>query len=360
MASGEEYLEDVPLKASPVAADSFYLRDSEDSDLTARATITSLITLLAATFSSRANNLSDLTNAATARTNLSLGTAALLNLSSNLQSINDAQATRLANLNQDLTTTSDAQFNDLGLLGGLTVGGNITVTGTVDGTDVSLYQNLTAAEISQIENINTTVITGPNWTRLSNLDQDVDTASSVSFNGISTTTSANIGTSASIGTNLDVTGTAAFDGHALVLAYKSSTTANLTGDGTSYTVIYDSEVVDVGSDFNTTTGVFTAPTTGKYQVNARVKFDTVAAGHTFGIMTINTSNRTYVEDIPNPANSRNSSNDFTYNMSQIVDMDASDTLSISVNIFNSTKTIGITGHATQNPTAISIYLLTRT
>lgn len=48
------------------------------------------------------------------------------------------------------------------------------------------------------------------------------------------------------------------------LAYVSTTIANITGDATTYTIIFDTETSDQGNDFNLGTSVFTAPVTGKY------------------------------------------------------------------------------------------------
>lgn len=48
-------------------------------------------------------------------------------------------------------------------------------------------------------------------------------------------------------------------------AYVASTITNVTGNSTVYTIVYDSERFDYGSNFNTTTGIFTAPVTGIYR-----------------------------------------------------------------------------------------------
>lgn len=47
-------------------------------------------------------------------------------------------------------------------------------------------------------------------------------------------------------------------------AYPSGNITDVTGDGTTYTIIWNSTLYDIGSNFNTTTGTFAAPIAGKY------------------------------------------------------------------------------------------------
>ncbi len=74
------------------------------------------------------------------------------------------------------------------------VTGNITVSGTVDGRDVStdgaILDNLnttiglgglTAAEVNQLKNIDSSTFSSAQWTRLSNIDQDLVTTSTPYF-----------------------------------------------------------------------------------------------------------------------------------------------------------------------------------
>ena len=51
-------------------------------------------------------------------------------------------------------------------------------------------------------------------------------------------------------------------------AYMGSTASNVTGDGTLYAIAFDTELYDVGSDYNTGTYTFTAPVTGRYRMLA--------------------------------------------------------------------------------------------
>jgi hypothetical protein len=57
-----------------------------------------------------------------------------------------------------------------------------------------------------------------------------------------------------------------------MLAYKSANTTNATGDATLYTVIFDTETYDQGSNYDNTTGIFTCPVTGNYMITGNVGF----------------------------------------------------------------------------------------
>lgn len=59
-------------------------------------------------------------------------------------------------------------------------------------------------------------------------------------------------------------GVFSFPGLPAFLARKTASTLNVTGNNTVYTYICDGEIYDVGSNYNSTTGTFTAPVTGKY------------------------------------------------------------------------------------------------
>jgi len=68
-------------------------------------------------------------------------------------------------------------------------------------------------------------------------------------------------------------------------AYKDSTTANATGDGTVYPVVFNVEAYDLTSSYNTGTGVFTAPKTGTYSLSSSV-FSNNAGGYARSTMSI--------------------------------------------------------------------------
>ena len=104
------------------------------------------------------------------------------------------------------------------------------------------------------------------------------------------------------------------------LVGKSGTQANIAVDAAT-TVTFDTEVFDQNSDFASHT--FTAPVTGKYQLNGHFYFLDMDTGATFYEVNILTSNRNYSFDLD-----PNFSADVSYygfTVSALADMDASDT-----------------------------------
>jgi parallel beta-helix repeat protein len=67
--------------------------------------------------------------------------------------------------------------------------------------------------------------------------------------------------------NIKQSGTSAFR------ARNNTLHSNVTGDDTLYQVPFDVEDFDAGGDFDTTTGTFTAPSDGFYQLNATVRLE---------------------------------------------------------------------------------------
>ncbi len=118
------------------------------------------------------------------------------------------------------------------------------------------------------------------------------------------------------------------------LAYLTTTVTNVSGDGTLYTVIFDTEVYDQGANFTLASSTFTAPFTGRYYLS----FAALVGGGTImnpSNYIINTSNRTYLQaGAPVLGGTQTISNTF---FSAFADMDAADT---AVFQFQSTDTGG--------------------
>jgi hypothetical protein len=138
-----------------------------------------------------------------------------------------------------------------------------------------------------------------------------------------------------------------------VEAYSDVQRANATGDATVYTIQYNAEYSDTSGAFNVSTYTYTAQVTGKYQVNATVNMTGIISTHTAGVLKIVTSNRTHDYNF-NPYNMADSTGELSVNFSKIVDMDTSDTLTITLTISGGTKVIDIEGASAAGPVVTSL------
>lgn len=71
-------------------------------------------------------------------------------------------------------------------------------------------------------------------------------------------------------------------------AYVSADQNNVTGDGTAYTVIFDTELADYTNSYNNATGVFTAPLSGLYSFQTTVGFSTTNVNYSGTLILITT------------------------------------------------------------------------
>jgi len=104
----------------------------------------------------------------------------------------------------------------------------------------------------------------------------------------------------------------------------SSTVSNIPLGET--TVAFATEIFDQGSNFASNT--FTAPVTGKYQLNAMVRLNSLDSAAGYYILKINTSNRNYIYIID-----PDFGQDAVYwslSSSVLADMDAGDVSTVSV------------------------------
>ena len=115
----------------------------------------------------------------------------------------------------------------------------------------------------------------------------------------------------------------------------TSTASNATGNAVTVNLsggYAHTEVYDTSSGFNASTGLFTAPTTGKYILWMKVRLQedggTGITG-TSGVLYITTSNRDY-QRLFNPHNMANVGVNGDYQMMVIADMDANDTAQYKV------------------------------
>ena len=104
-------------------------------------------------------------------------------------------------------------------------------------------------------------------------------------------------------------------------ATPSSAQSNIAANDSAITVDLGTEIYDVGGNFASST--FTAPVTGKYQLNLSLYLTTVDTGASYVLVGIVTSNRNYI-NILAPKYASDPAY-LTQNISTLADMDANDT-----------------------------------
>ena len=108
---------------------------------------------------------------------------------------------------------------------------------------------------------------------------------------------------------------------------------NITGQNEEYTCAFDSEISDVGSNFNTSTYTFTAPATGLYQISFGIKIHHLEEGTTDRIVIyLHTSNRGYYWHVEGGSGANFRFGESNRGSSFLVDMDASDTAVMKLSV----------------------------
>ena len=118
------------------------------------------------------------------------------------------------------------------------------------------------------------------------------------------------------------------------VAFQAQQSSNQTNLGSGTTAIaLGTEIFDLGGNFASST--FTAPVTGKYQLNYQMRLQNVDSASAYWYPRISTSNRTY----ENIWSTDRFSGDLAYmclGVSIVADMDASDTAVAQINVWGGT------------------------
>lgn len=134
-----------------------------------------------------------------------------------------------------------------------------------------------------------------------------------------------------------------------VLAYVNAPLSNKTGNGTQYTLLFNTVLFDQHSDYNSGTGTFTAPVTGKYFVTAQAQFTNMNTSCDITEIYLQSTARQWRGDSQSNYFNSASITTRTAYLSAMIDMTAGDTFTVFVIATRQgADTVGIGGHAT-NP-----------
>ena len=195
----------------------------------------------------------------------------------------------------------------------------------------------TSAYIAGIDGVNV----GSVATVVTEAGDQLGTAVITAGAGISVTPSANAIT-------ITATGSAPALSSAF-FSYVSAIINNVTGDGTVYTVLLDSTLFNVGGDYDTTTGIFTAPSTGYYSFSLSTAVTNITAQTNFSMFLTNaTSGTVYYAGIVNPT-AVSAGGVYAYNTTVgPIHLMAGDEVGSQVAISGSTKTVNVYGSGAAN------------
>lgn len=117
-------------------------------------------------------------------------------------------------------------------------------------------------------------------------------------------------------------------------AFLSASLPNATGDGTTVNIIFDSVDWNIGSSYDTGTGIFTAPIDGFYFFNLRMRLDGVTASHSNVTMTCNDPLFR-----ANAANMRNAGDALAITGATMLFLNASDTVQGAIAVSGGAKVV---------------------
>jgi hypothetical protein len=112
------------------------------------------------------------------------------------------------------------------------------------------------------------------------------------------------------------------------LAYMSATQSNFAING-GVTILFDTERFDQNADFNTSTYTFTAPVTGRYQLNLQARLNALDTAANYYQLIFKTSNTDYIFTFD--PNLSADADYYSISFSILADMDASDIAYVQVN-----------------------------
>ncbi len=146
-------------------------------------------------------------------------------------------------------------------------------------------------------------------------------------------------------------------GQSAFAAYLSASTSNnVTGDGTNYTVLCDTKIFDQNTDYTTGSGTFTAPVTGRYCFGLGITGQNLQSADSPYQLIITTTSRVF-NSTYNLGGTLRSSGTLLYTSQTLALMTAADTCTFHIVVAGGSKVVGITGGASPHYTYCFGYLV---
>lgn len=125
--------------------------------------------------------------------------------------------------------------------------------------------------------------------------------------------------------------------------YLANSLNNVTGDGTFVgPVIFDTVLFDLGSNYSTSTGIFTCPNNGQYLVCVNITFNTLTIVNTIGEVRILIGGATFNRAALNPG-AVQTGGLYSFGFSIVIPATAGETIQIGALVSGGTKTVGLNG-----------------
>lgn len=127
----------------------------------------------------------------------------------------------------------------------------------------------------------------------------------------------------------------------------SGNISNVTGDGTDYSILYDTTVFDSATGYNSGTGLYTIPTTGIYQISiTHFVFGGGVADTIFlGFLNINSGTIVRLMDANPGALGLTANSEFMQSATFLYSATAGDTIGVHVVVNGGAKDVGVAGGA---------------
>jgi len=221
--------------------------------------------------------------------------------------------------------TSSADATAMTIDSGERIGIGNTVAGTMNGVNSSILTIGTGSGHSGM-----TVYTGS--TNEGTINFADDTSGSGTYKGMvrydHNTNALTLHSNATEAIKIDSTGAVTMPKQPAFQARMSNAAINFSTN-TVHVLAFDSEVFDNNADFNTSNYTFTAPVTGKYQLNTFFRLEEVPTDTSYIHLYFTTSNATYY-DIIDPRGFDTTVAYWNLKCSVLADMDANDTAQVKI------------------------------